>query len=245
VRVRDVISSPVACVPPDMRLKEVADLLVQGRVLSDQVADQRVVGGGTGTGRRRTARRPARPQPVPPARPTGVTAAGQRGVSRHGQQGREPGAKSVQDLDPQVPGADPDMDVAAAAAGAVDDHGRELAGQRQVAGRAGQVGQSGRTVGGGARGHQHTAQAFGVGGGGRPAGPAAGPGGCRCWNRISSALAHRVPPSRASSSGAPGVTWPVAGSRRSSSSSTPSVSAVARARAGARRYPVWLRPGYC
>jgi predicted transcriptional regulator len=28
VRVRDVMSSPVVCVPPDMRLKEVADLLV-------------------------------------------------------------------------------------------------------------------------------------------------------------------------------------------------------------------------
>ena len=28
MRVRDVMSSPVVCVPPDMRLKEVADLLV-------------------------------------------------------------------------------------------------------------------------------------------------------------------------------------------------------------------------
>jgi predicted transcriptional regulator len=39
VRVRDVMSSPVICVPPSMRLKEVADLLVSHRISAVPVVD--------------------------------------------------------------------------------------------------------------------------------------------------------------------------------------------------------------
>jgi CBS domain-containing protein len=39
VRVRDVMSSPVVCVPPDMRLKEVADLLVTRAISAVPVVD--------------------------------------------------------------------------------------------------------------------------------------------------------------------------------------------------------------
>ena len=39
MRVRDVMSSPVVCVPPDMRLKEVADLLVTRAISAVPVVD--------------------------------------------------------------------------------------------------------------------------------------------------------------------------------------------------------------
>jgi CBS domain-containing protein len=39
VRVRDVMSSPVVCVPPEMRLKEVADLLVTRAISAVPVVD--------------------------------------------------------------------------------------------------------------------------------------------------------------------------------------------------------------
>jgi predicted transcriptional regulator len=42
VRVRDVMSSPVVCVPPDSRLKETADLLVTQGISAVPVVD----GGG-------------------------------------------------------------------------------------------------------------------------------------------------------------------------------------------------------
>jgi CBS domain-containing protein len=39
VRVREVMSSPVVCVPPDLPLKEVADLLVNHRISAVPVVD--------------------------------------------------------------------------------------------------------------------------------------------------------------------------------------------------------------
>ena len=39
MRVRDVMSSPVVTVPPDMRLKEVADLLVRNGISAVPVVD--------------------------------------------------------------------------------------------------------------------------------------------------------------------------------------------------------------
>jgi CBS domain-containing protein len=39
VRVSDVMSSPVVTVPPDMRLKEVADLLVRNGISAVPVVD--------------------------------------------------------------------------------------------------------------------------------------------------------------------------------------------------------------
>lgn len=39
MRVRDVMSRPVVTVPPDMRLKEVADLLVTNRISAVPVVD--------------------------------------------------------------------------------------------------------------------------------------------------------------------------------------------------------------
>ena len=39
MRVREVMSSPVVCVPPDLPLKEVADLLVNHRISAVPVVD--------------------------------------------------------------------------------------------------------------------------------------------------------------------------------------------------------------
>jgi predicted transcriptional regulator len=39
VRVSDVMSSPVVCVPPDMRVKEVADLLAREQINAVPVVD--------------------------------------------------------------------------------------------------------------------------------------------------------------------------------------------------------------
>jgi predicted transcriptional regulator len=82
VRVREVMSSPVVCVPPDMGLKEVADLLVR-----DGISAVPVVEGGELVGilseadlvplelapdpRATSSRRPIRPATFPswPPRP--------------------------------------------------------------------------------------------------------------------------------------------------------------------------------